>query len=116
MSPLDWFSARVRLVILIEGAGASRYADSVIMLRAGGWAQARQRALRLGYEQETTYLNAEGERVAWRLVEILSLDRIEADDLDGVEVHSQFVPLEPGRTIPFHAEFKPEESKPTQTT
>ena len=110
-----WFSAKVRLVCLVESGGATRYMDSVFVFKADDWGPAFQRALSLGHSTEETYKNMEGEQVVWRLVKVVSLDWIEVSDLDGAEVYSEPVPLDPGENIPFDTVFKPEESEPTQT-
>lgn len=111
----QWFSSRLRLVCVIEGSGATRYQDSVHLFRAGDFEEAFQRALDLGRACEESYLNPDKKRVRWRLKEIVSLDIITADQLDGAEVYSEPVPLEEGVEIPFDATFTPETSRPTQT-
>jgi hypothetical protein len=111
---MRWFSSRARLVVLLEKEGASRYADSVFLFRAADFGDAFQRALALGRAQEQEYLNGEGEKVRWRLKEIVSLDVIRGA-LDGAEVYSEPVALEPGEGYPFDVRFEPEKSQPTQT-
>ena len=59
-------------------------------------------------------MNGNGEKVLWKLKEIVSLDVIRRKNLDGIEVYSEFV--EPKEKIePFDSLFCPEISKPTQT-
>lgn len=111
----QWFSSKLRLVCLIEGKGATRYQDSVYLFRADEFEEAFQRALDLGRACEESYLNPDNKRVYWRLKEIISLDIITADQLDGAEVYSEPVPLEEGVEISFDASFSPEASRPTQT-
>src|SRR5215471_20174637 len=96
-----WFSAKVRLVCLIEPTGAVRYMDSVYVLRSADFQSALERALDLGKSQERSYLNADNKRVAWKLAEIVSLDIITAESLDGVEVYSEPVELAPGDALPI---------------
>ena len=115
MSRSSWFSARVRLVLLIEGAGARGYADSVFVFRAADFDDAFQRALALGRKQEQEYVGGEGKRVRRRLKEVISLDILRADDLDGAEVYSEPVDLAAGEASNFDQVFTPEASKPTQT-
>jgi hypothetical protein len=110
-----WFSAKVRLACLVENSGAIEYQDSVFVFTAADWAPAFERALALGYGMERTYQNMQGEQVVWRLVEVVSLDWLEASNLDGAEVYSEPVPLGPHEDIPFEWVFKPEDSEPTQT-
>jgi hypothetical protein len=109
---MKWFSSKVRLVVLLEKEGAWRYADSVLVFRAADFGEAFQRALALGRELEEEYLNGEGEKVRWRLKEIVSLDVLD-DDLDGAEVYSEPVALEPGEGYTFDVRFEPEKSQPT---
>src|SRR5690242_12000394 len=108
-----WFSAKVRVICLVEGAGATMQDESVHVFRASGVDGAFARALQLGREQEGEYLNSDGERVRWRFDRVLTLDALGAEDLDGVEVHSELGPAE--ESLPFDAEFDPENHKPTET-
>jgi hypothetical protein len=105
----------VRLVCLIEGKGASRYQDSVFLIRASEFRTAFERALEIGRSHEEVYRNPDGQRVAWHLKEIMSLDVIRAPDLDGAEVYSEPIDLPTGEVAPFGTEYAPETSEPTQT-
>src|SRR3954469_10548280 len=97
-----WFSTKVRLLVLLEKQGATRYADSVFLFRAGDFDEAFQRALALGRSQEEEFLGGEGERVRWRLKEVVSLDVLD-DPLDVLEIYSEPVALRPGERYPFDA-------------
>jgi hypothetical protein len=110
-----WFSAKVRLVCLIEPTGALRYMDSIYVFRSADFQTAFKRALDLGKSQERSYLNADQKRVMWKLAEIVSLDMIAAESLDGVEVYSEPVELAPGEAFPLDVALHPERSQPTQT-
>jgi hypothetical protein len=110
-----WFSTKVRLVCLIEPLGAHRYMDSVFVFRSSDFDAAFKRALELGRSQESSFLNNLNQHVVWKLKEIVSLDQLDAQSLDGVEVYSEPVALGADEQIPFDAEFHPEESTPTQT-
>ena len=110
-----WFSAKVRLVCLIEPTGAVRYMDAVYVFRSVDFQTAFKRALELGKSQERAYLNVDKKKVVWKLAEIVSLDMIEAASLDGTEVYSEPVDLAPGETFPMDTTFHPEHSEPTQT-
>ena len=112
MSELSWFSAKIRAVCLIEGVGADIYYDSVLVFRAVDWDDALQRALQLGLGMEKEYLNSLGERVLWRLKEVIFLTIIQKDSLDGAEVHSEFVDIPEDEVVPFDTVFHPEESEP----
>ncbi len=110
-----WFSAKVRLVCLMELAGALRYMDSVYVFRSVDFQAAFTKALELGKCQEKSYRNAEKKKVVWQLVAIVSLDMIMAESLDGAEVYSEPIALAPGESFPFDVAFHPEQSEPTQT-
>jgi len=112
---MTWFSARDRLVCLIEPEGATRYMDSVYVFLERDFKRAKQRAIRLGKSQEEEYMNKYGERVRWRLKEVISLDIILSESLDGAEVYSEPIDLEPSERIPFDQTFDPDDSDPTQT-
>ena len=110
-----WFSSKVRLVCLVEPKGATRFMESVFLFRAADFESAFIRALELGRRQEQTYANADHQTVWWKLASVISLDQIGPELADGVEVYSEPVPLPQGQEIPFHTEFAPEQSRPTQT-
>ena len=111
----NWFTSRVRLAVLIEGEGAVRFADSVYVFTASDFDAALRRAVDLGRAAETTYTNADGEFVRWRLSEVLTLDQLGRGDLDGAEVYSEPVDLPQGLSIEFDHRFAPEHSQPGQT-
>jgi hypothetical protein len=115
MNEGSWFSARIRLVCLIEGTGATDYMDSVVTFRANGFDDAFHRALELGRREEREYLNRERERVVWRLKEITSLDEIPSQTLDGTEVHCEISEVPESDVVPFDSKFFPERSHPEQT-
>ena len=120
---MAWFSTKVRLAILVEQAPHdSQFTESVYVFRieerddwAALWDQAFQRALALGKQQEQEYRNDAGQRVRWRLQEIVSLDVIRSDDLDGAEIYAEPVSMRPADMVPFDTEFWPERSQPPQT-
>ena len=111
----EWYSARFRLVCLIERQGSHRYEDSVILMRATSFRDAFRRALEVGRQQEEEFVNEDGDRVRWRLKEIISLDIIGNEDLDGREVYSEPVDVPEEDQCPFDQEFEPEKSEPPQT-
>lgn len=111
----NWYSSNLRLVCLIEGEGGVIYQDSVLLLRADSFEEAFTIAIRLGRRMESEYLNGENKRVRWRLKELISLDIISGESLDGVEIYSEPNDLEPGLELAFEAEFQPEKSEPTQS-
>ena len=115
MTNRDWFSAMLRLVVLVEGVGASRRVRSLVLFRAADWVEARERALRLGREAERSYLGGTGEQVRWRFEAVETIDLLGAEIADGREVYAEPVDLDVGEGIAFDAEFRPEESEPGQS-
>lgn len=89
--------------------------DSVLLLRAADHDDAFRRALELGRESEESYYNADGEEVCWVFTEILTLDEIAGEDLDGKEFLSEMTELEDGLGGDHRAPPKPEQSKPETT-
>lgn len=110
-----WYSTKLRWVVLIQGEGANRYSDSVLVIDANDFDQAQQKALELGRRHEEEYTNADGQRVRWRLKEVISLDQLGETIHHGMEVYSEPVELDGGVSIEFDAELYPERSQPTQT-
>lgn len=110
-----WFSAKARLVSIVEGGGAKMYLDTLWVFTASDWDAALQRAVALGRVREEEYRNAEGRRVHWALKEILSLDRISGEKLDGAEVHSSLMDVPAEEQTILASEFQPESSAPVQT-
>lgn len=111
----SWYAAKLRFVVLLETTGAEDGEDSTYLLRSDSFEAAFARALELGRAAETEYLGGTGERVRWRFKEVVTLDVLQAADLDGVEVHSQFTPLGDDERYGFDHEFQPEASQPGQT-
>ncbi len=110
-----WFSTKVRLVCLIEPDGSDGGMDSVHLFRAEDYDDARAKALQIGHSHEQEYKNHQGMLVRWRFQEIVSLDAIKAENLDGAEVYSEPIEFEEGEGIPFDTVFHPEDSEPTTT-
>lgn len=115
MNGLGWFSARVRRICLVEGKDATLANDSIYVFRAEDFESAFERALELGRRAEQEYFNEEGSRVSWKLSEVLSLDAVQHEDLDGAEVYSEFVDVRPEKALRLTSQFSPEKSEPTQT-
>ena len=111
----SWYSARVRLVVLVGESGAAHYADSIFLFRSEGYDSAFRRALELGRGEEESYYNGDGARVAWRLKEILTLDELGTVLRDGAEVHYFSVPLGPDDQMNADSQLNPEGSVPSNT-
>lgn len=115
MNTQSWYAAKLRFVVLLETTGSENASDSVFLLRSDSFESAFTRALELGRAEETEYVGGTGERVRWRLKEIVSLDVLKATELDGIEVHSEFKPLKDDERYGFEHVFQPEASQPHQT-
>lgn len=62
----------------------------------------------------SSYVNANGRQVVWKVAEVMSLDIVRSDSLEGAEVYSEAVPgTDP--LLSIEHEFHPELSEPTQT-
>jgi hypothetical protein len=112
---MNWFSAKIRVACLIEGPGLVQYMDSIHVFRAENFDTAMKSAVNLGRRHEEEYINSKQERVRWRLKEIISLDILGEDLVDGAEVYSEPVEPKPMEHFDFGAEFDPGVSVPTQT-
>jgi hypothetical protein len=115
MNEQNWFSTKLRFAVMVEPDGASLLYDSVYLLRAGDFSAAFEKAVSIGETAQQEYLNGDGQRVQWRLMEVISLDIIDSDDFDGREVYSEPIRLDEIKMIPFGTKFSPRASKPTQT-
>jgi Domain of unknown function (DUF4288) len=115
MNEKKWFSTKLRFAIMIESAGADTLNDCVFMLKAVDFDVAFDRAISIGYASEKEYRNSQGQLVQWKFKEIISLDIIQSEDLDGREVYSEPIHLANENMIPFETEFSPKTSKPLQT-
>jgi uncharacterized protein DUF4288 len=110
----SWFSTLLRFLTTVEAVGPTTYTRSVLVFKAADWEPARLRALELGRAHEATYENADGQRVARRLVEVETLDMLGDEIDDGREVYSEGVDVSDaaGR---FQTIDRPENSRPTQS-
>jgi hypothetical protein len=111
----DWYSAKLRILVQVEGTGTTQAAESVHVFRSSGWDAAMKRALELGQTHEREYRNVDGVRVCWRFHSVVTLDVIDASDLDGAEVHAVFSDLTDELSMPFGATMTPEKSQPGQS-
>jgi hypothetical protein len=110
-SDVRWHSAKVRMARMVESHGCDGLVDHVIVYRAliDSWLEP---ALAIGRSLERTE-HDEG-RVEWRLAEVLTIDVLVNQNLDGAEVHSQFIDMVPEDGVPFGTEPHPEASTPVR--
>jgi hypothetical protein len=110
----SWFSTKLRFAVIIETKGLVRYSDSIYLFHSTDFKDAFQRALEIGHCKEQCYINGDGQQVVWKFAEVISLDIIQSDSMEGTEIHSEPVSAsDPLLTIKH--EFHPELSEPTQT-
>ena len=109
-----WFSAKVRLAAVLDEDRVDSFMDCLHVFRAADWDEAFQRALALGRSHESEYRNADGERLRWRLAQVLTLDRV-VGSLDGAEVFSESFAADQFRDDRSSDPFAPERSVPRQT-
>lgn len=83
MGKQNWYAAKLRFVVLLETTGGEEANDSIYLLRSDSFEAAFGRAIELGRAAETEYIGGTGERVRWRLKEIVTLDVLQAPELDG---------------------------------
>jgi len=100
---------------MVEPTGGQTLNECVFVLRASNFDSAFDRAISIGEASQKEYRNAYDERVFWRFMEVVSLDVIPFEDLDGREVYSELVHLGEEKLILFGTEFNPKSSKPVQT-
>lgn len=66
-----WFSSRLRFAIIIEIRGLVRYSDSLYLFQSGDFETALKKALEIGHRNEQSYLNGDGQRVVWKIAEVV---------------------------------------------
>lgn len=111
VTPLVWYSAALRVCVIIGGTELANVVRSVVVFRATDFDDATALALSHGRALERTYTNGDGQEVRWALAEIETLDELGDAITDGREVYSE--PLGPGDgRVPALA---PESSRPTQS-
>jgi Domain of unknown function (DUF4288) len=109
-----WFSSRLRFGIIVETQGLVGYWDSVYVFQSSDFEAAFQKALGIDRRNEKSYLNADGERVVWKLAEVVSLDIIRTESLEAAEIYSEPVSGSDA-TLDIGPTFHPERSSPNQT-
>lgn len=97
----DWFSAKLRLLRLVQDADPDLAMEVIHVFRAREFDDAFQRALALGRGHENEYKNDEGKTVQWRLKEVGSSDLLRPQEIDGAEVHSEMVDSEPDERFAY---------------
>src|SRR5437667_10519811 len=107
MSEMQWFSSKIRLACIIESKRLQRFMDSIYVFQSTDFDGAFRKALDIGRSQERSYSNDADELVVWSLKEIVSLDLIKLQSLDGAEVYSEPVEPAPSDSVPASDAFHP---------
>jgi hypothetical protein len=115
MSNDTWYSAKLRFVVMVEPVGGDTLNDCIYLFKAVDFPAAFERAVTIGESAQNEYRNADGQRVLWRFKEVISLDIIRTNDLDGAEIYSEPIHLKNEEIIPFETQFSPHNSNPIQT-
>ncbi|MGE0423418.1 MAG: DUF4288 domain-containing protein [Reyranellaceae bacterium] len=110
-SDVYWHSAKVRMARMVEPNGCDALVDHIFVYRAPIHSWLRS-ALAIGRSLERTE-HGEG-RIEWRLVEVLTIDVLVNQNLDGAEVHCQFIDMTPEDGVPFGTVPHPEDSTPVR--
>jgi hypothetical protein len=92
MDDVVWFSSGARFAVQIEGRGVVDEMRSVIVFLARDFDDGRERALNLFLAKETSYINGDGEKVDWRLIQLDTLDELGERIADGREVYAEQLP------------------------
>jgi hypothetical protein len=96
---------------MVQPHGCDALVDHVVVYRAHVHSWLRS-ALAIGRSLERT---ERGEsRIEWRLAEVLTIDVLNNQNLDGAEVHCQFIDMVPGDSVPFGTQPHPEASTPVR--
>ena len=106
-----WRSAKVRMARMVEPHGCDALVDHVIVYRAPSQAWLEP-VIPLARSLER--IEPGDSRVEWRLVEVLTIDILLNQNLDGAEVHCQFIDMVASDSVPFGTVPHPEASTPAR--
>jgi len=113
---LSWYSARIRMILMIDAPDGDVFDDQVHMFRAADFDAAFARAIEIGRAQESDFINGFEERAQRRLVEVQSLNLLGSGALgDTNDVYREPVPMRDADRVPFDTVFHPETSEPRAT-
>jgi hypothetical protein len=63
--------------------------EQVRLIKASDAEEAYNKALKIGHEEEQTYLNGDGETVYWEFEGLINLEEFDEEIEDGVEIRSK---------------------------
>jgi hypothetical protein len=89
VSSMNWYVARIALQCQVgeNNPGPWTVDEQIRVIQADTHEQAYEKAVRLGNQQESHYLNSEGNMVRWIFLGVSDLDKILDDQItDGTEI------------------------------
>ena len=113
---MSYYSARLHVICIVDDEPNKSLQEYTcdypfVVFTAGNDDAAFRRALELGKEHETEYLNSDGNKVRWALKSVEHIWNL-GDAIDGVEVGSIMGVYRPDAPIKFDVEFRPELETP----
>lgn len=111
-----YYSARLHVVSIVDDPDKIRERSHVcdypfVLFRAADDAAAFARALELGKKHDTEYVNADGNRVRWRLRAVECIWKL-GTEIDGIEIGSIMDVYQPDKELDFDTRFSPEADMP----
>jgi hypothetical protein len=109
-----WYSVSLRRGCIVGTDGITSLWDSIFLVSASDRDSAWTEAMRIGKGLETSYDNAEGERIRFAFLGVLTIDQLGAELRSGLEVY--FTSLDLLQPIPVSpdTDFFPKRIVPGQ--
>ncbi len=104
------YSAKIEMVCVDADDIIVMSSASVWIVRAESFGSAFDQSINIGESQEKSYINADGRVVQWKLKQISTLDLVDIDGDEPVEVHHEFDEDLNGQV--FELKVKPEDNPP----
>lgn len=114
MSDLSWYSATLRFYSVTAEMGRVGGEDVVYLFRASSYEHAVKKFLALGRRKEHSYINFHGHELRVRFVGLVTVDSLEGENLDGVEIVATPL-METDPSFSFDTPLDPDNYKFTET-
>ncbi|HWE35479.1 MAG TPA: DUF4288 domain-containing protein [Isosphaeraceae bacterium] len=114
---MTYYGARLLVVCLVDDARPRKKVlcdYAFVLIRATGYEEAFEGALKLGKQREHTYKNPKGQRVRWSFIQVEEIKKL-GRKLNGVEVGSLLDVWEDEAPLRFSKRFHPERVRPLFT-
>ena len=113
---MPYYAARLHVVSIVDAPDQFREASYVcdypfVVFQASDDEAAFLRALELGKDHETEYLNSDGQRVFWRLRAVEHIWKL-GEIFDGIEIGSIMDVYRPEEPLNIDTPFSPEKDVP----